>query len=121
MTASDDGVSAEALAALAVDYWKLLRAFDRAIDHVPPERARRLEAQSRFSATRLDAHLSGAGLELAVFDGREITPEIPVIAINAEECSGAGRLLVGDTVEPAVIAGPRVLALSRVVAVAGDA
>jgi len=116
-----DPVLENAVAALAVDYWKLLRAFEALVPQAGPERAARLSAQARFAAGRLTSHLEAAGLVLASFEGVEITPEIPVVAINADELADSGPAFVADTLEPAVLAGQRVIAMARVVGRTGEA
>lgn len=110
----------ETFAAMATDYWKLLRSFEKIAAAAPAGSANRLLAQARFAGSRLAGHLAGAGMELATFDGQEITPTIPVVAINADECGDYKRTVVASTVEPAIIAGGRVLLQARVVAAEGE-
>ena len=107
-------------AAMATDYWKLLRSFERIASSAPPDSVNRLLAQARFAGSRLTEHLAGAGMEIVTFDGQEITPTIPVVAINADECGEFKITVVASTVEPAVISAGRVLLQARVVAAEGD-
>ena len=109
----------EVIAALAVDYWKLLRSFERLACEMPEGRADRLQAQARFSTGRLQTHLEACGLKLATFDGQAIDPALPVVAINADEMEGVSNAIVESTVEPAVVAGPRVISIGRVIAATG--
>lgn len=130
-TTSDTGTDLEpVLCGLAVDYWKLLRAYERLAAETPDPRGQRLMAQARYADARLSVHLEGAGLLLATFEGQEITPQIPVVAINADDLGGDDRgentaaprkIVVGSTLEPAVVAGARVLAMGRVIAQEEDA
>ncbi len=108
-----DDSTGEIIADLAVDYWKLMRAFERLLGQVPPERARRAEGQLRFAAGRLTISLEAAGLSLAVFDGRPLDATIPASAINAEDTLDFA--IITETLEPAVLAGNRVLRTARVV------
>lgn len=107
------------LGALAVDYWKLLRSFERLASDAPAEKSARLQAQARFSAVRLSAHLEACGLQLVTFEGQQIAAEIPVIAINADEFDGQSGVIVESTIEPAVVAGSRIVSVGRVVAAVG--
>ena len=107
-------------AAMATDYWKLLRSYEKVAATAPPESANRLLAQARFASSRLAVHLGNAGMELETFDGQEITPEIPVLAINAEECTNFERTVIASTVEPALLMGGRVLLHARVIGAEGD-
>lgn len=108
------------LAALAVDYWKLLRSFERAISDMPADRIERLNAQVRYAAGRLSRHLDDCHLQLVTFDGEPLTPSIPVIAINAEELGNESRVVVQSTIEPAIVAGSRVLSTGRVIGALGE-
>lgn len=107
-------------AALASDYWKLLRSFERVAASAQADSLHRLLAQSRFAGSRLSEHLDAVGMEIVTFDGQEITPTIPVVAINADECGNFKRTVVASTVEPAVVSGGRVLIEARVIAAEGD-
>lgn len=106
-------------AAMATDYWKLLRSFERIAASAPPKSSNRLLAQARFAGSRLSGHLATAGMELAIFDGQEITPTIPVVAINADECGDYKRIVVASTVEPAVVSDGKVIIQARVIAAEG--
>lgn len=106
-----------ALASLAVDYWKLLRSFERLANELPEDRSARLQAQSRFSASRLATHLEASGLQMVTFEGQLISPSMPVVAVNAEEVSGQEGITVESTIEPAIVAGSRVVLTGRVVAI----
>lgn len=101
-------------AALAVEFWKLLRAFERAGERLPREQTARAAAQARFSASRLEGLLREAGLSLVHLDGREFEPSLPATAINIEDFEGAENLLVDMTVEPAVVQGMQVILMGKV-------
>lgn len=152
MTPSTPSPDLEAtLCALALDTWKLLRAYERLAAQVsatqqsgiqqsaPQHSARpssgiageRLMAPARYADARLATHLESAGLHFATFEGQEITPQIPVVAINADdlgtrddtdnEATTTRRIVVGSTLEPAIVAGARVLVMGRVIAQEEDA
>lgn len=108
------------IGAIAVDYWKLLRSFERIAADAPPDRAARLQAQLRFSAARLETHLASQGMQLATYDGQVITAALPVVAINADEFDGKSGVVVESTIEPAVIAETRIVSVGRVVAAIGE-
>ena len=104
------------VAALAVDYWKLLKSFERLISEMPEERSVRLNAQARFSAGRLQTHLEAYGLQLATFDGQIIDPSMPIVAVNAGDLQDQLQVIVESTIEPAVVAGTKVISVGRVMA-----
>lgn len=109
-----------ALADLAVEYWKLHRAFERTLAHLDDDRAHRAGAQARFAAGRLDVILAGTGLKLARFEGQALGPELPMETINADELTAIIAPIVVETMEPAVLAGDRVVRMGRVIGGAGD-
>lgn len=103
------------LAHFAVEYWKLLRAFERTIDRLPHEHVAKTAAQLRFSAGRLESLLKEGGLNLVTFDGQKFEPNIPATALNAEDFTDAEILVIDRTVEPAVVENMTVLLLGKVV------
>lgn len=103
------------LVRLAVEYWRLLRAYDRLRATVSGESEARSAAQSRFAFNQLKALLDEAGLRLVVFDGQPFHPGLPVRAINAEDFSDEeGELIVALTNEPTILAEGRVVLLGAV-------
>jgi hypothetical protein len=107
--------TSQTTAKLAVEYWKLLRAFERALERLPSEHAPRTAAQLRYSAGRLDSLLAEGGLNLVTFEGRPFEPNLPVTALNAEDFAGIVDLVVESTVEPAVVADMKVLLWGKVI------
>ena len=103
------------LAHLAVEYWKLLRAFERTIDRLPHEHVAKTAAQLKFSARKLDSLLGEGGLNLVTFDGQKYEPNLPATALNADDFTDGEQLTVETTVEPAVIEDMTVLLLGKVV------
>ena len=101
------------LAHLAVEYWKLMRTVERAIDVVPEHAKERVASQARYSASRLEALLGEKNMSLQVFEGMEFEVNLPAVAINGEEFQGAASV-VERTLEPAVISSMRVLLMGKV-------
>jgi hypothetical protein len=103
-------------AKMAVEYWKLLRAFDRAIERLPEEHRSKTAAQAKFSAGRLDALLRESGLNLATFEGKPFEANLPVAAVNIDDFESDDGLMVESTVEPAIVdADMQVLAMGKVI------
>ena len=103
------------LANLAVEYWKLLRALERAIDRLPQEHVAKTAAQLKYSAHKFDSLLSEGGLNLVIFDGQKYEPNLPATALNADDFTDGEHLTVETTVEPAVIENMTVLLFGKVV------
>ena len=110
-----------AVAQLAVDFWKLLRVCERIALTLPDERRKRIEAQLRFSAGRLESHLETLDLELHSYEGSQFGPELPAIAVNPDDFVNAENLVVESAVEPAVILQGRLLQSARVTLKEGSA
>src|SRR5207302_83389 len=102
------------LAGLAVEYWKLLRSFERTIDFTPHDTQVRLSAQARYAAGRLEALLLDAKMKIVSFDGIAFEVNLPAIAINGEDVSGLDNLIVERTIEPAVISDMTVVLMGKV-------
>lgn len=105
----------EAIVTLAVEMWRVLRSFGRAVEHMPWVQQERVRAQLRYSERRLNAVLADRTLELVEFEGQEYEPNLPVTAVNGEDYRGAERLGVAQTLEPAVLSRGRVLRVGRVI------
>jgi hypothetical protein len=104
------------LADLAIEFWKALRAHERTLQHVPILQLPKVEAQIRFSTSRLDFLLQQTGLSLVLFSGT-YTPNLPATAMNGDEFSGTNEtLLIERTVEPAIVhqEGMRVVRMGKV-------
>ena len=99
---------------LAIEHWKLLRAFERSIAFADADSKSRLEAQARYSQGRLDALLAKANLRAVSFDGREFEVNLPAIAINADEVADALGCVVERTIEPAIVSPTGVAHTGRV-------
>lgn len=93
----------EALAKLAVQYWKLCAAFEREIAFADPARGDAAAAQLRFARSRLDTILSGEGLHIETFDGARWSADIPASAVNADEIEANSAATIAETVEPTIV------------------
>ena len=102
------------LAKLAVDYWKLLRAFERSIQRLPREHGDKSLAQLRYSQRRLELSLQEGGLTLVTFDGKHFEPGMPAAALNGDDFVDGDILIVEATVEPAVVGDMTVLLFGKV-------
>ena len=94
MTDSD-----ETMARLAVEYWKLLRVLERALDSVPEERRERFASQGRYAADRLDDLLRDA-MSVESFDGMDFEINLPASAVNGDEFPNRTDVVVARTSNP---------------------
>ena len=114
MDTDNNEIEVSAAAELAVDYWKLLKVCERLVKSLPEDRRKRAGAQVRFSASRLENHLDVLGIELLTFEGVQFGPELPAIAVNADDFGNAENLLVESAIEPAVIMHGKVVQNAQV-------
>lgn len=111
MNAAD---SPSALCALAVEFWRLVKIHERAVSEQPPDRQPRGAAQLRYAVGRLEAILKDSGIRLITYDGGPYEPNLPVTVVNADEVSGAAKLVVDRTIEPTLVADGKVLTMGKV-------
>ncbi|WAP70058.1 hypothetical protein [Jiella pelagia] len=102
------------LGALAIEYWKLCGAFERAIALAPEGQRGRLESQARYASERLGAILGNHDMSVVDFDGRTFEVGLAAVAVNVDEFSADDVLVVERTLEPAVVIGTTPLASGRV-------
>ena len=120
MDTDNDEIEHSTAAELAVDYWKLLKVCDRLMKELSEDRRKRIGAQVRFSANRLESHLDALGIELLTFEGLQFGPELPAIAVNANDFGIAETLLVESAIEPAVIMHGKVVQNAQVTLKEGE-
>ena len=107
-------IEAEAASRLLVEYWKLLRSYERTASELPEGKAEKVQAQIRYSTQRLDQILADANIRLVCFDGELFSPELPVSAVNAEDLEGCEHPTVERTLEPTLLQGGSVLHTGKV-------
>jgi hypothetical protein len=98
---------------LALEMWRLLRAFERAISDLPAEKTAQRLAQLRYSKDRFTTLLDQAGLRLLVFDGQAFSAHLPVTPVNGDEVD-AERASIGSTIEPSIVDANQVLHIGKV-------
>jgi hypothetical protein len=108
-------VPESSLAQLAVEYWKLLRAVERAISGMPESARERIASQARYASVRLEALLMEHKMSLQSFDGLDFEVNLPASAVNGDEFRSNEVTIVERTLEPAVISDMRVLLMGKVI------
>ena len=106
--------SERTVAQLAVEYWKLLRLLERALEGVPEDRRERYASQGRYAAGRLDELLKEREMSVQSFDGMDFEINLPASAVNGDEFPGREDVVVARTIEPAVIADMRPILMGKV-------
>jgi hypothetical protein len=111
---ADDGLEETAVAALAVEYWKLLRASGRILGVAAEAETRRFEGQIRYGERQLELILSRLGAQLVTFEGEAFRDGMAASPENAEDYPPGANLVVERTIEPAVVRNMRLLRMGRV-------
>jgi hypothetical protein len=107
-------ISQKEIAELAAEYWKLLRAFERAAMLAPDSAKARLGAQARYSGERLTTILERVGMRAVSFDGVKFEVNLPASAVNAEDMNPESACLVERTLEPAIVTESAVILTGKV-------
>jgi hypothetical protein len=107
-------ISQKEVAELAAEYWKLLRAFERAAVLAPDSAKARLTAQARYSGERLSTVLERIGMRVVSFDGVKFEVNLPAVAVNAEDINPQISCFVERTLEPAVVTENTVILTGKV-------
>ena len=106
-------LSEDVITRLAIEYWRLLRAFEKSCG-VGQGASGREAAQVRYAASKLSSIIGEIDMRLVAFDGERFEPGLPVSAINADEFEGEDDLLIAATIEPAVVVRGHVKFMGRV-------
>jgi len=109
-----DANAPRGLAELAVEYWRLMKIYERAVSEQPPDRQPRGGAQLRYAMGRLVSILQENGIRLIVYDGQDYEPNLPVSVVNSDEVVGDHRLVVERTIEPTLVVDGKVLSMGKV-------
>jgi hypothetical protein len=103
------------LAALAVEYWKLMASYEKALDFVPDDKSRRYHSQLKYSSIQLQTILKQASLKIISFEGEEFHAGLPASADNLADFDEGEPVIVSRTLEPAVVHEMAVLSKGRVI------
>ncbi|WP_152986817.1 hypothetical protein [Pseudovibrio sp. POLY-S9] len=114
VTIDNASFSPDTVAVLCVEYWKLVQTTRKATSLVGDPDGRRLEGQVKYSERQLSSLLHQLGLKLIEFEGEIFHAGISASADNAEDFSDNDELVIVKTLEPAIVAGMKVLKLGRV-------
>lgn len=102
------------LAAMAVEFWKVLRASERTLQSIPDTQRERFASQLRYASDRLDFLLREQNMSIEAFDGMEFEVNLPASAVNGDEFAEGDFAVVERTIEPAVIFKMRPLVMGKV-------
>ena len=99
---------------MAVEIWRFLRAHERAIFAIPPEKRENdaeIRAESAFCAilSPLLKILAGEGIRLVAYENVGYESNYPVEAVNADEMGDSDDLVMSETLEPALVRDGKVL------------
>ena len=107
-------LSAEAIAQLCVEFWKLSNVTRKAIDRLPDGESRRLKGQLNFSDRQLTMLVDQLGFKMIYFEAEGFHAGLAASADNAGDYPDETDLVVSKTLEPTVMADMKVIRLGRV-------
>ena len=111
---SSKALSAESVAQLCVEFWKLSNATKKAIERLPESESRRLKGQLNFSDRQLTMLVDELGLKLIDFKAEVFHAGLATSADNAGDYPDEADLIVSKTLEPTVMVDMKVIRLGRV-------
>ena len=99
---------------MAVEIWRFLRAHERAIFAIPPEKRENdaeMRAESAFCAilSPLLKILAGERIRLVAYESVGYESNYPVEAVNADEMGDSDDLVMSETLEPTLVRDGKVL------------
>lgn len=106
--------SEQTIVSLAIEYWKLVRLTQRALEFAPDTQRAGMIAQLRFFNEKLHSILAMEKIECVSFDGRVFEVNMPAVAVNGEDLSPDDEHIVERTLEPAVIVSGQVVISGKV-------
>lgn len=107
-------VSETMVAQLAVEYWRLLRTVERAVEVASEDAKERLMSQARYAIVRFETILGEQQISIQEFDGCDFAANLPVSPVNGDECSVEAQYVVERTIEPTIVRDTRVLIMGKV-------
>lgn len=107
-------MQAESVAELCVEFWKLSKATQKAIERLPENEGRRLQGQLKFSDRQLQMLVEQLGLKLIDFEAEVFHAGLATSADNAGDFPDEADLVVSKTLEPTVMADMKIIRLGRV-------
>ncbi len=90
---------------LAVESWRFVRVFNRAIEKLDAGEGHRFLSQLRYFRMKMEQALAAVDLKIVDVEGQQFDPGAAVTALNLGDFSSEDQLLVDQMVEP-IIMGP---------------
>ena len=104
---------------LVIDAWRLMVANERIIADLPRSKQKKAAARSRNLRSLMHSHiiniLEKSDIEMVVYDGKYYNPNYPIEATNADDFADGEKLVVRETLEPALVKDERVLHFAKVI------
>ena len=104
---------AENVAQLCVEFWKLSKATEKAIELLPESESRRLKGQLNFSNRQLTMLVDQLGFKLIDFEEEVFHAGLAASVDNAGDFPEETDLIVSKTLEPTVMADMKIIRLGR--------
>jgi len=107
--------SADSVARLIIEYWKLVKACGKTSESLPDREARRFASHVKYSELQLSTIAALMGIRIVDFEGHPFTAGMAASADNHSDFDGVESLTVIQTIEPAILMDDKVLATGRVI------
>lgn len=109
----------EEIKSLVVDSWRLMNTNRNFINEMPKSKQKSAEAKSRNLLNLMLSHIENLlqenNIKMVFFEGKPYDPNYPLRATNTDDFSDGEKLIVRETLEPALVKEGRVLHFAKVV------
>ena len=101
------------LAKMAVEFWRVLKVFDKHLTNYPPDN--KTASVVRNAERKLLSILEESNLKLVIYDGQIYSPNLAVTIVNNDDFSENENLIVGNTLEPTILCDGRLLHIGKAI------
>ncbi|WP_221620976.1 hypothetical protein [Ralstonia sp. SET104] len=97
------GPSQDALVNVCVESWRFIKVYQRLLTKLDATEAQRYQGQVRYFQKQIEDNLARLDLRQVEFDGQSFDTGLPVTAINLADFAAEDRLVIEQTIEPAIL------------------
>lgn len=105
----------DSIVKLSVEFWRLLRSYERVISALPPDN--KLLSVARNAGRKLQSILESSNMIVVSYEGQEYSPNLAVSLINSDEFEATDSLKIAQMIEPTLMSSGEVVLIGKAIAV----
>lgn len=105
---------------LVVEFWKLLRLYQKTIVDIPVIKQKKMDAQWQYCTGRFKSLSAELGFKVVEYEGAIYSANLPVVVVNVDDFTTNEGLVVRQTIEPTVVYEGRVVNMGKVILAQGE-